>query len=87
MLKCFTGEKSMGPTLINKPVANRNVRPRWVGNDERLFMEKTFGHEALTRYEIADLYWRRGKSAPEVAEKLGLTVDSVKSILKRLAAQ
>jgi hypothetical protein len=52
--------------LAHKTVANRRTRPAWVANDKQL-MEKCVGPDAMRRFKIAQMYWRQGMTAKDIA--------------------
>lgn len=69
--------------LIHKPVANRRIRPAWATNDKQL-MEKCVGPDAMRRFKIAQMYWRQGMTAKDIATVLDMSVNAVEVILHRL---
>ena len=53
--------------------------------DDNALMLKCIGERHMLRYTIARLYWRENKSAGVIATELGMSRNSVKSILNRLS--
>lgn len=69
--------------LINKPVANRRTRPTWATDDKQL-MEKCVGPDAMRRFKIAQMYWRQGMTARDIATTLDMTPNAVEVVIHRL---
>lgn len=69
--------------LIHKPTANRRTRPAWATNDKQL-MEKCVGPDAMRRFKIAQMYWRQGMSAKDIATTLDMNAHAVEMIINRL---
>jgi hypothetical protein len=62
---------------------NGKARPAWAMDDRKLWLHIA-GGKLAQRFMIAQMYWQRNDSATEIATYLGMSRNSVKSILSRL---
>ena len=79
----ITTSGSLSDFQRNKPVDSRKNRPAWAQTEQAL-MRHLLSPSLLRRWQIALRYWLQNRTAREIAEEMGISLQAVKDVLRRL---
>jgi len=81
----YEGRSSL---LRYKPADNRKNRPSWVKSEmTKTTIRHAIGEAAWKRYEVVTMYWQDNLKAKQIAHRLGISLNTVNTIIRRVTAK